>query len=194
MPTMYDSIDHLMDYFTSTANTPLNIHPVFQEVTMDIISRIALGQRDSTLFNNPYIDFAKGIFRSPIDQFHTTMPQMFPFVKTPLRFFQNAFKFGSKANAHSLHVNLFKEILKRKNERATKAPGAVVGERVDFIDLFLDAEVPEQKTETTTGVLDKRNLKVAKELSVTEIVWLCFIFLLAGYDTTGKLLTSRIGS
>uniref|UniRef100_A0A914PCX2 Cytochrome P450 n=1 Tax=Panagrolaimus davidi TaxID=227884 RepID=A0A914PCX2_9BILA len=39
------------------------------------------------------------------------------------------------------------------------------------------------------GVLDKRNLKISKELSVTEIVGQCFIFLLAGYDTTANSLS-----
>uniref|UniRef100_A0AC34FX98 Cytochrome P450 n=1 Tax=Panagrolaimus sp. ES5 TaxID=591445 RepID=A0AC34FX98_9BILA len=194
MPTMYDSIDHLMAHFKTVTNKPINIHPIFQEVTMDIISRIALGQNGSNLFKNPYIDYAKGIFMSPVDDLQHTAPQMFPFIKKPIRLFFEMYKTGIKASSDSLHVNLFKEVMKRKNERdllkKTDSEEQKTEKNMpDFIDLFLEAEVPEQKHSDKMGALDKRNLKVAKELSVNEIVGQCLIFLLAGYDTTANSLS-----
>uniref|UniRef100_A0A914QUC5 Cytochrome P450 n=1 Tax=Panagrolaimus davidi TaxID=227884 RepID=A0A914QUC5_9BILA len=186
---MYDSIEHLMEHFKTVENKPINIHPIFQEVTMDIISRIALGQNGSNLFKNSYIDYAKGIFMSPIDDLQHTAPQMFPFIKKPIRIFSELYKTGIRASSNSLTANLFKEVMKRKNERETMKENKTEKKLIDFIDLFLDAEVPEQKHSDTMGILDKRNLKVSKELSVNEIVGQCLIFLLAGYDTTANSLS-----
>uniref|UniRef100_A0AC34FVP9 Uncharacterized protein n=1 Tax=Panagrolaimus sp. ES5 TaxID=591445 RepID=A0AC34FVP9_9BILA len=190
---MYDSIDHLMAHFKTVTNKPINIHPIFQEVTMDIISRIALGQNGSNLFKNPYIDYAKSIIGNSTDKFNNNLAQIVPALKPMLRKISYLLKTGSSDEAHTLHINLFKEVMKRKNERdlikKTDPHESLASEKKlpDFIDLFLEAEVPEQKHSDKMGALDKRNLKVAKELSVTEIVGQCFIFLLAGYDTTGKL-------
>uniref|UniRef100_A0AC35G1P6 Cytochrome P450 n=1 Tax=Panagrolaimus sp. PS1159 TaxID=55785 RepID=A0AC35G1P6_9BILA len=182
---MYDSIEHLMEYFKTVENKPINIHPIFQEVTMDIISRIALGQNGSNLFKNPYIDYAKSIIGNSTDKFNNNLAQIIPPLKPLIRWLTFWLRIDSN-DAHTLHINLFKEVLKRKSERETMGENKTEKKLVDFIDLFLDAEVPEQKHSDTMGVLDKRNLKISKELSVTEIVGQCFIFLLAGYDTTGK--------
>jgi cytochrome P450 family 13 len=191
MPTMYDSIEHLMEYFKTVENKPINIHPIFQEVTMDIISRIALGQNGSNLFKNPYIDYAKSIIGNSTDKFNNNLAQIIPSLKPLIRWLTFWLRIDSN-DAHTLHINLFKEVMKRKSERETMKENKTDSndkKLVDFIDLFLDAEVPEQKHSDTMGVLDKRNLKISKELSVTEIVGQCFIFLLAGYDTTANSLS-----
>ncbi|KAE9553489.1 hypothetical protein FO519_003318 [Halicephalobus sp. NKZ332] len=91
MPTIVDTVDNVLDYLKTVTDKPLDIHKVFQELTMDVIY------------------------------------------------------------------------------------------------LFLEAEVDDQVFED--GTFDKKNLKIAKELNINEIVGQCFIFLLAGYDTTANSLS-----
>lgn len=40
---------------------PVNIHTYFQEYTMDIISRIAMGQHGSNMFHNPLTPVVKKV-------------------------------------------------------------------------------------------------------------------------------------
>lgn len=81
---------------------------------------------------------------------------------------------------------------------ALQAQGEANDDRIDFIDLFLDAESNEFVQETT-GVYDKSNaqvnktfiffkvykpLQVSKRLTIDEVIAQCNIFLIAGFDTT----------
>ena len=65
--------------------------------------------------------------------------------------------------------------------------GQTIGEPEDFIDLFLDAEAEglddgEEHIDRAAGI------KVSRKLSTDEIVAQCFVFLLAGFDTTANSL------
>ena len=45
-------------------NEPINIHEYYQEFTMDVILRIAMGQQGSNLFKNPLRPYIQGVFRN----------------------------------------------------------------------------------------------------------------------------------
>lgn len=185
MPTITDTVDHVLDYMKTVSDKPMDIHKVFQELTMDVICRAAFGQSESRIFKNPYIDSARTIFTAPALTLTNTWVMRFPILKRLFKlrdkYFGQLFKV-----AEDIHIQLYREIMKRKQERSE---GKVKTGSVDFIDLFLDAEVDNQDWEEEMKMLDKMNLKVAKELNIAEIVGQCFIFLLAGYDTTANSLS-----
>lgn len=52
--TVEDTMFEMMKLFDKLSDDDaINIHPYFEEYTMDTISRIAMGQKGSALFNNP---------------------------------------------------------------------------------------------------------------------------------------------
>lgn len=64
MPTVDDSVHIMMKHLRKAVQTnkPFNIHPCCHELTMDVISRVAMGQRGTKQFENPIVDIAKRVF------------------------------------------------------------------------------------------------------------------------------------
>lgn len=70
--------------------------------------------------------------------------------------------------------------------------GVEPGEPQDFIDLFLDARVPDVKIlsgEANEDFAKSSVVKINKELTFDEIIAQCFVFLAAGFDTTALSLS-----
>ncbi|GMS94950.1 hypothetical protein PENTCL1PPCAC_17125, partial [Pristionchus entomophagus] len=160
-------------------NGEINTLEYFQEYTLDVICKVALGMRDVKMFNNEYLDSCRGIFYRPLRHPLTILPSLFPFAVDEIR---SGFLLLSKVNALKspfvvLMEMLKKNVLERRDQRAKGAPSTG-----DFIDIFLDAEV--DKSEVQFG----ENADTARKLSSEEIVGQCLIFLLAGFDTTSNSL------
>uniref|UniRef100_A0AC34QY61 Cytochrome P450 n=1 Tax=Panagrolaimus sp. JU765 TaxID=591449 RepID=A0AC34QY61_9BILA len=188
MPTIVDTVDHVLNYMEGVCDKPVEIHSIFQEFTMDIISRIALGQEECQLFKNPYMESARYIFTAPVEKLTNTWVTRFPFLKPYFKFQEKIFPKKETGNiVENLYASLYSKIAKRKEEREKKQ-----SKPMDFIDLFLEAESKSTDWETEMKTLDWSNLKVAKQLSIPEIVGQCFVFLLAGYDTTANSLSFLI--
>ncbi|TKR67161.1 hypothetical protein L596_023354 [Steinernema carpocapsae] len=64
MPTVQHSVDVMVEFLNEKADKgeSFDIHPFYQELTMDVIERIAMGQKGSRQFQNPFIDDVKGVF------------------------------------------------------------------------------------------------------------------------------------
>ena len=62
-----------------------------------------------------------------------------------------------------------------------QAEGKIIqeGDRIDFIDLFLDAEADEIPDQNG-NYMHKGPAKISKKMTTDEIVAQCFVFLLAG--------------
>uniref|UniRef100_A0AC34QGP2 Cytochrome P450 n=2 Tax=Panagrolaimus sp. JU765 TaxID=591449 RepID=A0AC34QGP2_9BILA len=71
-----------------------------------------------------------------------------------------------------------------KERKKLRASGTYTPDRVDFIDLFLDHEAETVED----GDFDKNGIKVVKKMTVDEVFANCFVFLLAGFDTTANTL------
>uniref|UniRef100_A0A914Z8S3 Cytochrome P450 n=1 Tax=Panagrolaimus superbus TaxID=310955 RepID=A0A914Z8S3_9BILA len=152
---------------------------------MDVISRVALGQNKTLQFNNPNVELVKQVLyvfgNNPFDYWAHIFPKIGPFLKKVM-FAIGKFKHIPIKEC----VNqLYGTVAKRKAERSLTNSNEEEGKAsVDFIDLILDVE----DNSVTDGIFQKTNMKVSKKLTDEEVVGQCFIFIIAGFDTTANTL------
>ncbi|KAE9556750.1 hypothetical protein FO519_000156 [Halicephalobus sp. NKZ332] len=186
-PTVQDSINELLVHLEKAVGKEIDAYPYFQELTMDIISRIALGQEESKLFNNQFLENVKGVFETRVVSYPEYIAFMFPFVVQPLRALVFFLKVTAAGYIQKVRANLRKVVDARKTQRNQNSKDIQFNDgekkKVDYIDLFLDLE-SEPFTDDGSTLLDKHHLKVDKKLTTDEVVSMCQVFLLAGYDTT----------
>ncbi|GMT22206.1 hypothetical protein PFISCL1PPCAC_13503, partial [Pristionchus fissidentatus] len=158
----------------------INTLDFFQEYTLDIICKVALGMRDVKMFNNEFIESLRGAFGRPLRNPLNVIPALFPFaVDEIIMVFRQLPKIlPFKFSFFILLSMLRKNIAQRKKEREENGNT----ETSDFIDMFLDAEV--DVSEVQFG----EESDTSKKLSNDEIVGQCLVFLLAGFDTTSNSL------
>ncbi|CAJ0571640.1 unnamed protein product, partial [Mesorhabditis spiculigera] len=187
LPTVKSSTQEILRLIAEKEGQEIDIHDYWQELTADIITRVAMGQKESTMFRNAYIKELKFILgRDPRDPFFI-LACIFPGMKKYLRAF---FIFLGKIfmlAGMPLIVQIKNAVVERKKERAQGGATSEEKELVDYIDLFLDAEAEvDLKAEENA---DMRQNHVVRHLVEDEIVMQCFIFLLTGYDTTANALS-----
>ncbi|PAV61608.1 hypothetical protein WR25_03127 isoform D [Diploscapter pachys] len=186
--TVEDSALELVRLLSPQADRgAFNIHVYYQELTMDIICRIALGQRTTNFFNNPLVNFVSNLFmrsmRWPPFLFGHLIPPARPFIKWT--FLKIARLFGlSGSKIYEIATDAVHLRLKQREEDSKR--GIEPGEPADFIDLFIDA-VSDEKIEDGSD-FSKSELHITKRLTTPEIIAQCFVFLLAGFDTTANSL------
>ncbi|EFP13120.1 CRE-CYP-13A8 protein [Caenorhabditis remanei] len=192
LSTMEDSSHEFMKHLEEKAGNgqPVNMHLFFQEYTMDVIMRIAMGQPDSRMFNNPILYDCKGFFensRWPIWMFGGA----FPFAVTALKYiFLKLGKFGAGPFIR-IQKSVTDAVMARIAQReADKKNGIELGESQDFIDLFLDARVDNvEHFGETNDEFHKSTVYDNRQLTTAEIISQCFVFMVAGFDTTSISLS-----
>ncbi|TKR67170.1 hypothetical protein L596_023363 [Steinernema carpocapsae] len=185
MPTVQHSVDVMVEFLNEKADKgeSFDIHPFYQELTMDVIERIAMGQKGSRQFQNPFIDDVKGVFTRKHDLFFTVTPVAFPFLKNVVRkLLWSSYSFKEMLDKFFRTVGERKEARDRGEREELDEFGNA---RVDFIDVFLDAECDEVHEESE---FIRSGQKVEKKLTMGEVVSQCLVFLLAGFDTTANSL------
>nr|CDJ82292.1 Cytochrome P450 domain containing protein [Haemonchus contortus] len=188
-PTVESSVLALMEFFEKKADKKaFDIYPFYKEFTMDVICRIAMGQQDSEMFKNKKkVATIDSIFRRNLRQPIFLLASMVPALRTHLRSFFMATAPFRQSKIPALFKVIYKTIDERIEKRAQNAAkGVVAQEPTDFIDLFLDARA--EQDFDNNAEFSKLGVQVAKHLTREEIAAQCFVFLLAGFDTTATSL------
>uniref|UniRef100_A0A914QB31 Cytochrome P450 n=1 Tax=Panagrolaimus davidi TaxID=227884 RepID=A0A914QB31_9BILA len=188
LPTVQDSVNECLKYIEEKEGKPINAYPFFQEFTIDVISRIALGQTSSAYFNNEYLDIVRDVFEKRRETFGELLGFIFPFFVPILKSVAFYFQLSTAKYFTKAYGKLNKAVRERKMLRESASALKDMEfldekQRIDFIDLFLDLETSNIKEENAQP-FDKTKIKIEKKLSTYEVVAMCFVFLLAGYDTT----------
>ncbi|GMT19054.1 hypothetical protein PFISCL1PPCAC_10351, partial [Pristionchus fissidentatus] len=173
VPTIKNSATLFVDGMEKNHEKEINTLEFFQEYTLDVICKVALGMKDAKMFNNEYVDICKDIFSRPLKHAVTVVPCVFPW--TTDIWIKGLELLGKYFEIPFLVLmdNLEKTVAERKKQRESGSPSTG-----DFIDMFLDAEV--DVSEVQFG----ENSDTARKLSFEEVVGQCMVFLLAGFDTT----------
>ncbi|CAJ0590341.1 unnamed protein product [Cylicocyclus nassatus] len=186
-PTLEDSVFALIKLFDDKADKQaFDVLPFYKEFTMDVIYRVALGQEGPKMFTDEKMTRVDKIFqrsfRQPLFYVASAVPSL---ALTTRKLFLLTSKLR-KSTAPAIFEQIYKTIDERIEERKTKANSNEKEKATDFIDLFLDAraeqEFDNQSEFSRTGV------QIEKQLTRDEIAAQCFVFLLAGFDTTANSL------
>ncbi|CAI2326787.1 unnamed protein product [Caenorhabditis sp. 36 PRJEB53466] len=148
----------------------------YQEFTLDVIGRIAMGQTDTQMFKNPMLPFVKRVFGEPRKFIFLTGGTIPGFGKIMRKILMN-------------YPSLFSNPVIYIFKQMEKAAGIEPGEPADFIDLFLDARADVDMLAESNDDFTKAGVKVSRQLTTDEIVGQCFVFLIAGFDTTALSLS-----
>ncbi|CAD5228844.1 unnamed protein product [Bursaphelenchus okinawaensis] len=185
MPIIDDSGSIMMDHLEKeyAPGKTVDIQPFFFEFTLDVICRAALGFQESMQFRNPYRDDLYYFFRNLTHPL-TDMSWMFPLLWRPLRYLEMAYRISYGTGVPNLFKGMEKAVKERKAKRLA---GEANEEPQDFIDIFLNYE-DEFDLSKTGEVYQKSNVHVEKKMTSEEIYASCFVFLVAGYDTTANVL------
>ncbi|KAF1764841.1 hypothetical protein GCK72_004791 [Caenorhabditis remanei] len=160
----------------------------YQEYTLGVISRIALGQSESKMFQNPLLPKVKAIFNGSFHLFLLT--GVFPPLAALIRKMSKSLP-ADFVPAFKIFDLIETAVEARIAQREADAKNGIEpGEPQDFIDLFLDARSDvdffgEKNDDFSKSVA----MKVNRELTFDEIVGQCFVFLAAGFDTTALSLS-----
>uniref|UniRef100_A0A1I7TA21 Cytochrome P450 n=1 Tax=Caenorhabditis tropicalis TaxID=1561998 RepID=A0A1I7TA21_9PELO len=189
MATVEDSaFELLVDIERNTANgEQIDMLKYYQEYTMDVIARVAMGQQGSQIFQNPLIQVVRDIFCKSRKNL-MMICQVFPPIGQLIR--DATFKYPV-IPAFKLYTIIREVVLKRIEQREKELDkGAEIGEPQDFIDLFLDAKSDDVDfSEEAERDFSRQKLKITKVLSADEVVGQCFLFLIGGFDTTALSLS-----
>ncbi|ULU03592.1 hypothetical protein L3Y34_016816 [Caenorhabditis briggsae] len=190
MSTVEDSaLDFMKHMEEKSANGEIDMLDAYQEYTMDVIARVAIGQRDNKMFSdqNELLKIVRQIFGGS-RKYLMLICQVFPVVGQAIR--SLTFKYP-KIAPFKLYLMIKKAVMERKEQRDRELENGVEpGEPQDFIDMFLDAKSDDVDfSKEAREDFSKRNMKITKELSADEVVGQCFVFVIGGFDTTALALS-----
>jgi len=147
-----------------------------------------MGQKGTRQFCNENTVIAKKVFggfgKSPFIYASWLFPAISPLIK---KFAKVTSPFRND-QMRIFYDKIEREVNNRKKLRETGVD--VSNTNVDFIDLFLDAESNEVVNIDQNKAFDKATTKVSKRLTTDEVIAQCFVFLLAGFDTTANALAN----
>ncbi|GMS91872.1 hypothetical protein PENTCL1PPCAC_14047, partial [Pristionchus entomophagus] len=147
----------------------------YQEFTLDVISKIALGQKDVRMFANPLMDQCRQIF-SMFGQSYLSSSDRPLQIQRKLHLHCYSYRAYYKETANVRPPEAAVEQRKRSREAGSPSSG-------DFINISLDAEVD------AAEIPSVGDSTVSRKLVFDEVLMLCFVMLLAGFETTANSLS-----
>uniref|UniRef100_A0A1I8B6C7 Cytochrome P450 n=1 Tax=Meloidogyne hapla TaxID=6305 RepID=A0A1I8B6C7_MELHA len=196
MPIIDDSIKINIQLLKQAENAGkhVDMHKYFDELFFDIISRIAMGQKDSRQFNSEYCQMAEDVFAQLNTNIFDYISYIFPWIGKNILDPFVTITGNLRGDPFQILIKKIFEVVKQRKEEKMKENEEQNKEKdkkwVDFIDLFLESEV-----ENNVVVLNKNNgnynktEKFERQTILEEIVLNCTLFLLAGFDTTSNSLS-----
>uniref|UniRef100_A0A914PMC5 Cytochrome P450 n=1 Tax=Panagrolaimus davidi TaxID=227884 RepID=A0A914PMC5_9BILA len=121
LPTIQDCANVTKTFLDKAYETkkPFNIHSYFQEFTMDVICRVALGQDKTLQFENPNVELVKQVLfvfaNNPFDYWAHVFPKIGPYLKK-IMFAIGKFKHIPIKDCID---QLYETVAKRKAERVS---------------------------------------------------------------------------
>ncbi|PIO59990.1 hypothetical protein TELCIR_18530 [Teladorsagia circumcincta] len=144
-PTVESSVLALMDFFEKEADEKaFDIFPFYKEFTMDVICRIAIGQKRSEMFTNKAkVASIDAVFRRNFRQPLFYLARVAPYLGGLLRKLY-MIPFLGQSKTPTIYKLIYKTIDERIEKRANSTTEDIQPqEPTDFIDLFLDARAEE---------------------------------------------------
>ncbi|CAJ0952507.1 unnamed protein product, partial [Mesorhabditis belari] len=184
MDLVGDSSEHLIKHLSKhVGKEAFNIHRYYQEFSMDVINRLALGEKRSTQFETELVDIMKRIFERDMREPFICLAVMFPRFRM---LFRRGFELYYLMKGGSGMKLMKKVVTAVEGRRKARAAGEVTPG--DFIDMFLDAEQEDFNLDYDKA-FDRRDIgHLQRALTKEEAIGSCFMFLLAGFDTTANSL------
>ncbi|KAI6190867.1 putative cytochrome P450 CYP13A8 [Aphelenchoides bicaudatus] len=186
LPIMEDCAQQTIGWLEKAfkTNKEFDISRYFEEFSLDIIRRVALGQVGSHQFTDNMAFDLKQTFadsQSWLMLYSWVFPSLGPFIRKVTVQLLHLRSYLTNNGLIRVVNSCSKAINDRKQKQYSK-------EQSDFIDLFLSMEVEQLDQEETT-VYEKSKASVVKRLTSLEVLMQCIFFLLAGFDTTANSLT-----
>lgn len=194
LPTMYDSTDTMLNFLDKAyhKNEFIDIHHYYHELALDIIMRIAMGQRESLIFQNEYFEVISKIFEGLGNS--NIMKTSWIIGKKLSQIFRKILMSTAKIRGEPFSIlisKIQKEVDNRKIFRSKNNEIETENKIIDFIDLFLNVETNENNLDgnNNSKTFQRAISQISKRLTIDEVISQCFLFLLAGFDTTSNTLT-----
>ncbi|EGT40381.1 hypothetical protein CAEBREN_10122 [Caenorhabditis brenneri] len=155
----------------------LNIHLFFQEFTYDVICRLSVGQTEPSLFRNEGVSIVKGILLRSHRVLPWYLAVAFPNWQVYIKklFYNHPNVRGDDIG--KLFAFCHGAVEARIAKKAENLRKGIEHPVNDYIDEFLEYHVEKIDEECTE-----------KQATTLDIVGACFVFLLAGLDTTANTL------
>ncbi|KAF8372947.1 hypothetical protein PRIPAC_79376 [Pristionchus pacificus] len=160
-----------------------NIHQFFCEFTMDTISKLVIGQKESALFENDRVKIVQSMFLRDFDHPVVLSAFAFPFLIPLIKAVLYRLDTDITRASRKLRSEIISAVTNRMKEREEKPE--MIGYPQNMLDMFLDASVEGEDIEQHTG-FKLSEAKINKSLSFDEVAMQVVVFILAGFDTTSN--------
>lgn len=157
---------------------PFNIHEYFQELTFDVICRVAMGKSYSEQWNNKEVKLVQTMFNKTQRVLPWYLAVLFPQFENTVK---NIFILHKNVRGgHSLELWMYcrTTVGNKYQDWMDNIKQGVENPPNDFIEMFLD-----YNKETLVNCDRAQKIEILNAITSS-----CFAFIIAGYDTTANTL------
>uniref|UniRef100_A0A915ASX9 Cytochrome P450 n=1 Tax=Parascaris univalens TaxID=6257 RepID=A0A915ASX9_PARUN len=133
----------------------MHFYSYYQQLTMDVIARIAMGQKGSQQFRSQYLDLVRAVFERPANQPFAVAIKVLPPIFTAAVRKLATLTAKMRGMPFIFLQEQIKDVVNERRKLRSENGGKY--EAADFIDLFLDAEA---EVDLTPVGYSRNNLKV----------------------------------